>query len=175
MTEISKEKMQEALIQHFGSKAGKTYYEKYQNAFHSSYYEDTPIEKIISDIEQLEKLSLDKPFEIVIYPASHATEKYLFLRLFQLENPIPLSDILPILENMNLRTLNERPYVLRFENTLAWISDFNVEYMSNLKIDLDNEVYISRRVQANYLHETDDWNKLVLGKELQRNYSVAIY
>src|SRR6185437_13271243 len=138
MTEISKEKLQEALIKHFGAKLGKIYYDKYQNAFHVSYYEETSIEKIIFDIEQLEKLSADKPFEIVISPASGAIEKYLHLRLFQLENPIPLSDILPILENMNLRTLNERPYVLRFENTLAWISDFNVEYMSTLTIDLES-------------------------------------
>ncbi len=169
MTEISKENMQEALIQHFGSKEGKAYYEKYQNAFHVSYYEETPIEKIIFDIEQLETLSSDKPFEITMSPADNAAPKYFHLRLFQLENLMPLSDILPILENMNLRTLNERPYVLRFENTLAWISDFNVEYMSASTIDLDNVKSIFQDAfRQIYLRESenDQLNKLVLSAKL---------
>ncbi len=169
MTEISKENMREALIQYFGPKEGEAYYTKYKNAFHVSYYEETPVEKIIFDIQQLEKLSPDKPFEITLYPASQVAEKYLHLRLFQLENPIPLSDILPILENMNLRTLNERPYVLRLENTLAWISDFNVEYMSTSKIDLENvKLIFQEAFRQIYLRESenDQLNKLVLGAKL---------
>ncbi len=169
MAEISKEKMQEALIQRFGTKEGTAYYNKYQNAFHMSYYEETAIERMISDIEELEKLSADKPFEIIIYPANSVAEKYLRLRLFQLENPIPLSDILPILENMNLRTLNERPYVLKFENTLAWISDFNVEYMSSEKIDLENiKAVFQESFRLIYLREceNDQLNKLILGAKL---------
>lgn len=169
MTGITKENLQQALIQHFGQNSGNAFFEKYQNAFHLSYYEETPLNKMVSDIEFLEKLSANKMFEIVIYPAEYAPEKYLHLRLFQLDNPIPLSDILPILENMSIRTLNERPYVLKLENTIAWISDFNVEYTSATKLDINKvQATFQEAFKKIYLGESenDQLNKLVLAAGL---------
>lgn len=169
MTDITRKKMQAALIQHFGPEKGSSLFSKYQNAFHLTYHEETSSERTVFDIEQLEKLSDDNLFEITIDTSPCGVEKFLRLRLYQLENPMPLSDILPIFENMNLRTLNERPYALKLENSLAWISDFNVEYMSPTKLNLESVALIFqaafREIYLRYC-ENDALNKLVLGAAL---------
>ena len=64
-----------------------------------------------------------------------------FVRLFNIEstscalssnllnNSIPLSDVLPILENMGLRVVGEEPFEVTLEgNAVAWINDFNMYY-----------------------------------------------
>ncbi len=164
MAGISKAEIKKAIKAHFGESESKSIFAKYENAFNANYYADTPIAKMMSDIEHLEKLSNDKPFEIDLYKLDQKLGNFFRLRLFQYENPMPLSDILPILENLNLRTLNEHPYALNYDDTIAWISDFNVEYVSKEPLDIEKVKKNFQKVFAKtYLleSENDELNKLV--------------
>ena len=59
-------------------------------------------------------------------------------KLFRMDRPIPLSNILPVLENLGLHVVNERPYELPLaEERSLWIQDFDMEPAHGGEVDLD--------------------------------------
>lgn len=164
-----KEELLAKLNQKLGSKKGSSLYEKYSASFPTSYTEDCDIETALADILQMEKLSADHPLEIDLYEANNDSEYPLHMRLFQFQQPIPLSDILPMLEHMDLRTYNEHPYEINLGKNKIWISDFSVTYphatipdIAAVK-DLFEDALVHTRYGDN---ENDGFNKLVLGAQL---------
>jgi glutamate dehydrogenase len=164
------EALQKKLLQKFGSKNGAVLSKKYQHAFHLIYLEENSIDATVNDIEQLEKLTPDHPFALDLYQSLDPNAPSLRLRIYQCENPIPLSDILPLLENLDLRTLDERAYkILIDKKPRAWISDFTVTNVRNVTI---NTQTIDALLQDIFTEirfgncENDGLNKLVLGAEL---------
>ena len=106
--------LQKKLIQKFGNKQGLALGEKYANAFSHSYQEDFSVSAAIKDIQLMEQLSPENPLEIDIYEQHKTNKNRLYLKLLQYSKPIPLSDVLPTLENMDLRTFSERPAMHSF-------------------------------------------------------------
>ena len=59
------------------------------------------------------------------------------LKIVELGDPVPISDVLPMLENFGLRVISERPYELAWpEGGAAWIQDFELEHRDGLGIDI---------------------------------------
>src|SRR3990167_8257186 len=170
MTRIWKEHLEVALIKTFGTKKGAALHAKYVNAFPTSYQEDTHLSLAIEDITQLEQLSTARPLEITFYQRKENNQPSLHLRLFQYRTSIPLSDVLPILENLDLRTFNEHPYEIRVEkNSDCWISDFSVGYATDIHDKLKKIIPLFQDAFTRtvfHLCENDGFNKLVLGAEL---------
>jgi glutamate dehydrogenase len=177
MKDTWKEQLQRALRKKFGSKKGAAYYTKYKNAFSASYQYDYDITSAVDDISKLEELSAKKPLGIYLSQRKKAkelkdvTEKILSLRLFQLDKSTSLSDILPILENMGLRTLTEHPYRIKTnKNQECSICEFNVSYskiLSNATINKLTPIFQDAfiRVISNEC-ESDGLNALVLSNGL---------
>jgi glutamate dehydrogenase len=155
------------LIQVFGEALGLKYYAKYHNAFPASYTEYYLPAVAIEDIKKIEELSPTNPLGMIFYK-SGKTE--LRLKLFHTEHTIALSDVLPTLENMGLRVIGERPHEIVFrEGSLVWISDFDMEYVRNKEIDVDDVKDIFKDAFANiWFHhaEDDGFNRLVLEARL---------
>lgn len=169
MTQTWKEQLAAKLSKLYGNKKGTELSTKYSNSFPASYTDDNTTDVAINDIEQVEKLSADHPLEISIYFLTENSQPTLHLRLFQWQKPIPLSDILPMLENMNLRTDNERPHKLTLANKQTiWISDFLVIYTKgNLDIAKVETLFKDAFTKIYFgLSENDGFNKLVLGASL---------
>jgi glutamate dehydrogenase len=166
MAEKWKDALLAKLTQQWGEEQGKALFAKYQKAFPSNYLEDNSSKIALVDIERLEQLSAENPLEIELYQAE---DKTLRLRLYQFGSPMPLSDILPMLENMDLRTLDERPYEVELGSQTLWISDFSVTYTKNMTLEIDK---IKNIFQDALIHirfgqcVNDGFNKLVLGAEL---------
>lgn len=111
------------------SNASKALFKKYKNAFPVGYIADFPPRIALSDIEFLEKLSAENPLEVQLYIAKKSSVNNLHFRLYQWNQPLALSDVLPMLENFNLKTIVERPYQIYIsKNKNVWINDFNLEY-----------------------------------------------
>src|SRR5437764_1353978 len=103
------------LSERYGEKKGSLLAKKYSDAFSNSYKEDFDVSRALVDIGHLEKLNLENPLEVALYKQKKVDDKNkIYLKLFQYENPIALSDVLPILENMDLRTFSQRPYKMKF-------------------------------------------------------------
>src|SRR5215208_5009509 len=127
MTLSWKTDLQKELSKEFGASKEKKLFKNYQDAFSSSYMDEHSVKMAINDIGQLERLDAPNALAMHFY-YSAKPDQYLHLRLYQWQKPIALSDILPMLENLNLRTENERPYKITLPNEEHWISDFTVTY-----------------------------------------------
>ena len=142
---------------------------KYEDAFPPSYRDDYPVEMAVKDMTYLELLSASNPLHVNLYLTEDKQDHPLHLRLFQWHQPIPLSNILPMLENLNLRTFSEHPHKVTLNNNQAiWISDFSVEY-TNTPFEMDNIAPLFQEAFTQiYLGqaENDGFNKLILGAAL---------
>lgn len=130
-----------------------------------SYLEDYSLEEALSDVACAARLSLEKPLLLYLYQK----QSQLHLRLFQLQQPMPLSDILPLLENFGLRTERDNHYKIGLDAAhCVWISDFLLHYSHNhynlaeVK-DLFQEAF-HRVLEGDC--ENDGFNKLVIGASL---------
>ncbi len=165
MARTGKEQLQDQLVDGFGKKQGLALYKKYSPGLPHGYIDDCPLDLIVSDIGLMEQLSNDNPLTLRLEKIADV----LHLRLFQWKDPISLSDILPILENFDLRTDRERPYqITTADNDTLWISDFVVEYQkAELALDKVKELFQDAFSKINSkLVENDGFNKLILGASL---------
>jgi glutamate dehydrogenase len=160
------DELKERLTTNFGAKQAPKLYETYENAFSTSYHEECSPETAFHDIKHMSRLSPEKPIDIDFYVVG---TNDIHLRLYQYENPIPLSDVLPMLENLDLRTFDERPYKVTTADAKIWISDFSVQFEKAAAMDIKKvktifqDAFISTE---RGLSENDGFNKLVLGAEL---------
>ncbi len=169
MTGTWMEQLQTTLTKDMGSKNGKLLYDKYKTAFSTSYQDYCSVQVAIDDIYKMEQLSLEKPFQVDFCQLSEKIEHPLHLRLFQYKEAVPLSDILPILDNMGLRVFDERPWKINLSEKPIYISDFSVACTGNNVVDIQKirplfqEAFISI---CSGMCENDGLNKLVLSAEL---------
>lgn len=163
-----KEQLQQQLIKEYGNKKGETLNQKYTDAFSHGYIDRYPVTVALNDIAKIEKLSDDNPIEVNFYYTADKTGNTLHLRLFQWQKPSPLSDVLPMLENMDLRIDNETPNKITFANEKnVWISDFEIIYFKELDIPAITELFDDAFTRIYFGEvENDGFNKLVLGARL---------
>ena len=103
-----------------------------------------------SDIEKIDllkdendlQLSLYRPRAAEVKPAGKAKATGIIrFKVFKKNQPIPLSDVLPILEDMGLQIVSERPYKLKFDNKKSiWIQDFDMVYGHGKDLDVEKSI-----------------------------------
>ncbi|MBI2786283.1 MAG: NAD-glutamate dehydrogenase, partial [Legionella longbeachae] len=164
-----KDKLYQELIKQIDVKKGKLLAEKYIPFLPTGYCEQHTIDEAIKDLLQLDKLSVEHQLTIDFFESSR-TEYPLHIKLYRYGNPIPLSDMLPLIENMGLRTYTERPYrIVIDQNQSFWISDFNVTYAHRnvLTIDQVKNIFNDALIKiSDGTCENDGFNRLVLGAGL---------
>lgn len=141
-------------------------YKKYSQAFDSSYCEECPIDVMLNDLTYLEKISADNFIELDFYLSPEKHGNALHLRIYKWEELIPLSDILPILSDLDFRAWSERTYRVRTEKGLIWISDFAISYSRGSEFHFDKTRQLLRDAFTEICSghfESDGFNKLILG------------
>jgi len=123
------DKLENALVAHHGESTAKALSNKYNKAFSQSYKTDVLPGLAVVDIAKLESLSHDHNLGMIFYRPQEQQRgsKQVRLKLFSLDEPLHLSDVLPMLENFGLRIVGERPYELILEQGhSAWVLDFQM-------------------------------------------------
>jgi glutamate dehydrogenase len=113
LVEISRswqDDFRDALVEYYGEAQGNDLLRRYKNAFPASYRENFSARIAVVDIEYFEKLSKGNPLCMSLYKPLEENEEVIGFKLFRIGATIPLSDVVPILENMGLRIISERPY-----------------------------------------------------------------
>jgi glutamate dehydrogenase len=94
----------------------------------------------------------------------------LHFRLFRPTSPIPISDVLPMMENLGLKVISERPYDVEWPaGGMVWIQDFELQHRAGLALDLPS---IERNFQDTFAAvlageaSNDGFNRLVLASGL---------
>ena len=150
---------------HSGEEHGSTRYQRYQRAFPAGYIADFSARVAVYDIDMLEQAARNGTLQAALAPASSTDTRMWRLKLFH-SSDIAISDYTPLLENMGVRVLDERPYVLRLEGGRnAWIIDIGIQLPTAGALEettaRDRLLEAFRAAFAN-ASENDPFNKLVL-------------
>ena len=163
------DKLSSALRSNFDEDRALDLYDKYADAFPTSYCEIFSAESAIQDIAYMERLNDNNPLDLHFYDRNDDS-RYLRLKVFRWQHTTTLSNALPILEHMKLRVIGERPHRVLFSNEDSiWINDFDMKYMEADDINLDK---IQRQFQQAFTAiwsgaaENDAFNGLILKAQL---------
>ncbi|MES9897952.1 MAG: NAD-glutamate dehydrogenase [Sedimenticola sp.] len=156
--------LRDALMELYGETLASHYLREYAHSFPGGYREDFYPRTAADDIARIETARESGELGLHFYrPILESTDKIHF-RLYSLAKTVPLSEVIPILENMGLSVFGERPYHVRHQSGDVWIHDFSMRYPRGLESLADEE---SRRLQETFLKvwkgEVDDdgFNQLV--------------
>ncbi|UZE97582.1 NAD-glutamate dehydrogenase [Alkalimarinus alittae] len=160
----------EALYEAHGEELANRYIHLYQNAFRSSYKEVFSPRRAVIDIDHIAAVSEGKALSMSFYRALEEDDKTIHFKLFHANQPVTLSDVLPIFENMGFRVIGEHP----FETTdrtgkRVWIHDFTLSTYSNQVVDIHKVRDIFEQLFEKVWHgeaESDPFNRLVLAAYL---------
>lgn len=104
--------LQGSLFAMFGSREGERLYAKYENAFPTSYRAIFQVNNAVHDIKKIEECIASGELEVEIYQESSDHGNELKLKGFNPRERQALSDIVPVLENVGLRVIEEKPFII---------------------------------------------------------------
>src|SRR5690606_37437853 len=116
---------QKDLIKKYGEEKGLSLHRHFAGAFPLSYQELFTAESGVDYIHLLQQIISTKKMKIDLVQGHDR----LHFKIFNPGLPLPLSDILPMIEHMGLRVIAELPHELkvqRFDQPI-WLHDFHVE------------------------------------------------
>ena len=158
------------LLEECGEEKSNRLLVKYKNAFPNGYCENFSARMAVYDIKHIEALSDDNPMGMNFYRPMDEMPDSFRLKIYQHNNTIPLSDVLPIIECLGMRAISERPYILTFDDgQTTWISDFSLQYTRDLSFDIDEIKDLFQNAFASVWFgeaENDGFNQLVLAAGL---------
>ena len=172
--------LKESLEAAYGETKGVLLFNKYKHAFTSGYREEYEARSAMVDIEHVEKLSEEHQLEMSFYKLPNDATGKIQLKLYRADTPSPLSDVLPILENMGLRVIGEAPHSLHFDGgplcdkKAVWINDFQMELIAGGAVNVEaNDLNKVRDVFQDAFPriwfgeaENDKFNRLILTAQL---------
>ncbi len=143
-------------------------FDKYAQAFPAAYTEDFNGDAAALDVSFLEAVEREPArLHLDIYRRETRRKDKFFLKIFRDQDAIPISDLLPMLENMGLKVIAERPYQLDYPSGRhAWIQDLELEMrsaavMSNFE-EFDREVKSAFTAVWIGRMDNDGFNQLTL-------------
>jgi len=142
-------------------------FEKYAGACPAAYTEDFHGDAAALDVSFLEAVEKEPArLHLDIYRSEPRRKDKFFLKIFRNQDAIPISDLLPMLENMGLKVIAERPYELEFPGgRRAWIQDLELvmQAASATRFEaLEREIKSSFTAVWTGRMDSDSFNQLTL-------------
>jgi glutamate dehydrogenase len=141
---------------------------RYRDAFPPGYREDYSADVAIGDIRVLESLSPARPLGAEFHRERGGDAASAGFKVWSRERPIPLSERVPVLENMGFKVVDERTYRVEpksEETKQGWLHDMLLERADGGAMELEA---LKQRLEACFLTvmssgaENDGFNALVL-------------
>jgi glutamate dehydrogenase len=173
------DRLREVLVERRGEAQGLSLAARYRHAFPLAYEEDLAPGEVLTDLEDLEALRTQpQALQLNLYrPPAQILER-VHLKIVKRGDPVPISDVLPMLENFGLRVISERPYELSWpEGGAAWIQDFELEQRDRLVVDIARIEDLFREAFAatwSGAVENDGFNRLLIGAELSARQILVV-
>jgi glutamate dehydrogenase len=164
------DELRNILVEKLGEETGLRYAERFGKAFPEAYKEDVSPWVAAFDVENAAAVDGGEPLRMSLYRPRKRRGGIFRFKIFRKDAPIPLSNVLPMLENLGLHIVSERPYELVLaEKERIWIQDFDM--MPGVQRDLDLESIRGRFQQAferTLRGETDSdgFNQLIIASRM---------
>ena len=166
------DELRQELIDREGEERGLKTFRRYRRAFPISYQENHVGKDAVADIANIEAALSNCDIAMDLYRPVPAAPKELHFKIYVGGAPIPLSDVLPMLERMGLKVIGEVPYEVhpKRASDAIWIHDFKMRHLGTEEIDNTSEL---RTLFHEAFHEiwhgrmeNDGFNGLVLSAGL---------
>ena len=158
-----------ALDRFHGEAGSQPLFARYRNAFSAGYKAAASAMEAVHDIEKLEPLGPSPAVTIRSFHGPGDPDYAIRFKLFRADEPVPLSDVLPILENIGLRVIQEASYPLDRGDALFWIHDFYMEHPRRQPLSSPS---VGKKIEEAFAAvwqgraENDGFNRLTIGQEL---------
>jgi len=160
------DKLAQTLKERLGQDESLRLMAKFKNAFPVAYREDVSPWVASFDVENADKVCHEDDVEMSLYAPRVRRQGDFRFKVFRFHNTIPLSEVLPDLENLGLHVVSEQPYELKMSDGQSiWVQDFDLNLASGKGLELDlvksrfHEAFA--KVMKGEL-ESDPLNKLVI-------------
>ncbi|MBV8805163.1 MAG: NAD-glutamate dehydrogenase, partial [Sinobacteraceae bacterium] len=182
------DRLRDAIVENKGEAVGLALAHRYRRAFPMGYEEDVNPRDALDDLADLEALreqsaplpdaAKTSALRLNLHRPPQQKPERVHLKVVKLGEPVPISDLLPMLENFGLRVISERPYELAWpEGGAAWIQDFELEHRDRLTIDISKvDIDFTDAFLAAWRGEieNDGFNRLLLVAGLKAREIVVL-
>ena len=163
--------LNDLLVKQHGESEGLLLAKRFGRALSSSYIEQASPEAAAADVAQLALLQDDSSVGISLRtdPSASHCDGCIEVKLFRRGDSLPLSEVLPMLENMGLQVVTEYPYSIEADGQPYSIQDLEVRPPEGMvPSDEGVEFFVEAfgRVWRGDL-ENDGFNRLVLAAGLR--------
>jgi glutamate dehydrogenase len=160
----------DALIEQCGEEQGIELFRKYRDAFSPGYRAGFLPRTAVSDIQRMETLESEDDLGMSLYHPIEEPEDFLGFKLFRLGEQVSLSGILPLLEDMGVEVVDERPHEVKPSGSPpVWIYDFGLVHEAGEQLQTGEVKEIFQEAFARAWRgavENDGFNRLVLRARL---------
>jgi glutamate dehydrogenase len=126
----------EAIVEQCGEERSGALTRRYASAFPEGYKADFPARTACADLKRLEALTEPGQISINLYEPYGGEPGERRLKVYRLGPPISLSHVLPLLHDMGVEVVDERPYRIDPENgRRSWIYDLGLRYHPSPDVD----------------------------------------
>jgi glutamate dehydrogenase len=171
------DRLAEALADAKGEAVSLALLRRYADAFPTAYRERFAAVGAVYDLERLEEVAAGAPIAVTLYRPLEADASELRFKIYRRGAPVPLSDVLPVIEHLGLRVIAEIPYsVTPADAPPASLQDFILSVPS-AEVDIARD---RARFETAFLQiwagamESDGLNRLVLGAGLDWRQVVVL-
>ncbi len=132
------DRLRDELVAQLGEEDGLDFHLRYSEGFPLAYEEDVTPTAAARDVARIHALAVGNAEDAKQYFLERApgNNRNFSFKIITIGDPLALSDALPVLENLGVRVLNERPYGLRFKDGLKfWLQDFELHADDTERLD----------------------------------------
>lgn len=169
------DELRESLIEAHGEDAGLAVMRRFADAFPTAYRERTSAASAVQDIERIERTRQTGKLSLTLYRPIDASDDSVRLKIYHATDAVPLSDVLPMLENLGFKVIDELPSLIEpaADGATAaariWIHDFGMRTRDAQPLALDQLKPLIEEAFARLWAEemeNDGFNKLVIAAGL---------
>ena len=158
------DRLQEALVEAHGEDRGLALFRRWGRGFPGAYREQASPRAALFDIERIEA-AVDG-LGMHLYRPVEAADDQVCFKVYRYDQPVALSDVLPLFEHMGFRVISENPYALtRDDGEKLWIHDFAMAGVDGAAIAVDTiRNAFERAFRALWQGDAEDdgFNRLII-------------
>lgn len=165
--------LRDQLVTSNGEEKGLNQFRRYAKAFPAGYIELHSPAIAVNDIAKLDAVIDSGDLQLSLYRPLEAADDVVRFKLYHPHGAVALSHVLPMLENMGLRVLDEQPHMIRPEKSdldVIMLHDFGLKTASGEGVDLSAIRESFQTVFRNVWNgsvENDGFNRLVIGAGIE--------
>ena len=156
----------ESLNESYGEEQGNEMYRLYGSAFPASYKDMFSPRRAAIDLDHIVESAKEKKLTMSFYRALEEDENTLHFKLFFPDETLPLSDVMPIFDNLGFRVIGEHPFeVTDRQGAVVWIHDFTLQTTGGSVVDIHRIRPIFEDLFSRVWYgdaENDAFNRLLL-------------